>query len=308
MTENEFLLQDRIAKIKSINEQYDLEHNAYISFSGGKDSTVLSHLVDEALPGNTIPRVFFNTGIEYKLLVSFVERERERDCRIQIIAPKQNIKEVLEKYGYPFKSKEHSKKLYEYKSGARYKSIAKYFRLLPDGYNRCPNSLLYQMKNDFNLKISDKCCSKLKKEPARKYERAEKKPICITGMTREEEGQRTTISCIVTDSKTGGVKRFHPLSVITAENKDFLDWYINERKIDLCDLYSAPYNFNRTGCKGCPFSLDLQDQLDVMAELLPVERKQCEIIWKPVYAEYRRIGYRLRPIGFFDEQFLPKNL
>lgn len=77
MTENEFLLADRIAKIKSINEQYDLEHNAYISFSGGKDSTVLSHLIDEALPGNNIPRVFINTGIEYKMLVAFVERERE---------------------------------------------------------------------------------------------------------------------------------------------------------------------------------------------------------------------------------------
>ena len=77
MTENEFLLADRIAKIKSINELYDLENNAYISFSGGKDSTVLSHLVDEALPNNKIPRVFINTGIEYKLLVAFVERERE---------------------------------------------------------------------------------------------------------------------------------------------------------------------------------------------------------------------------------------
>ena len=40
MTENEFLLADRIQKIKSINELYDLEHKAYISFSGGKDSTV----------------------------------------------------------------------------------------------------------------------------------------------------------------------------------------------------------------------------------------------------------------------------
>ena len=59
MTENDFLLQDRIAKIKSINEQYDLEHNAYVSFSGGKDSTVLHYLIDEALPGNKIPRVFF---------------------------------------------------------------------------------------------------------------------------------------------------------------------------------------------------------------------------------------------------------
>lgn len=77
MTEQEFLLADRIAKIKSMNEQYDLEHNAYISFSGGKDSTVLSHLIDEALPNNQIPRIFINTGIEYKLLVAFVERERE---------------------------------------------------------------------------------------------------------------------------------------------------------------------------------------------------------------------------------------
>lgn len=82
MTENEFLLADRITKIKSINEQYDLEHNAYISFSGGKDSTVLSRLLDEALPGNHIPRVFINTGIEYKMLVAFVEREREREIAV----------------------------------------------------------------------------------------------------------------------------------------------------------------------------------------------------------------------------------
>lgn len=78
MTENEFMLSDRITKIKSINDLYDLEHNAYISFSGGKDSTVLSHLVDEALPDNKIPRVYLNTGIEYKDIVTFVERERER--------------------------------------------------------------------------------------------------------------------------------------------------------------------------------------------------------------------------------------
>lgn len=66
MTENEFLLQDRIAKIKSINETYNLENNAYISLSGGKDSTILSHLVDMAIPKNKIPRLFLNTGIEYK--------------------------------------------------------------------------------------------------------------------------------------------------------------------------------------------------------------------------------------------------
>lgn len=74
--DDEFLLQDRMQKIRSMNELYDLEHKAYVSFSGGKDSTVLHHLIDEALPGNTIPRVYINTGIEYKKVVAFVERER----------------------------------------------------------------------------------------------------------------------------------------------------------------------------------------------------------------------------------------
>lgn len=64
MTEFDFDLADRIQKIKSINNLYNLEKNAFISFSGGKDSTVLSKVIDLALPDNNIPRVFFNTGIE----------------------------------------------------------------------------------------------------------------------------------------------------------------------------------------------------------------------------------------------------
>ena len=81
MTENEFLLQDRLGVIKdTINK--DGEENFYISFSGGKDSTVIHHLVDMALPGNKIPRVFSNTGIEYNAIVEFVrERERTTDSK-----------------------------------------------------------------------------------------------------------------------------------------------------------------------------------------------------------------------------------
>lgn len=73
---NEFLLQDRIQKIQQIIRKYG-EENFYISFSGGKDSTVLSALIDMALPDNKIPRVYANTGIEYRLILDFVERERE---------------------------------------------------------------------------------------------------------------------------------------------------------------------------------------------------------------------------------------
>lgn len=293
MTENEFLLADRIQKIKSMNELYNLEESAYIAFSGGKDSTVLSRLIDEALPDNKIPRVFVNTGIEYKMLVDFVKRERERDCRILIIEPHKNIKAVLNEYGYPFKSKEHSQRVEEWKAGNRGNVLKKYFRVEPNGFRPCPKILMYQINDDFTLKVSKKCCSKLKKEPMANYEKESNRFIAITGMTKEEGGQRINLSCIITDSKTGKIKRFHPLSVITEENISFIDWYIAERNIKLCELYYPPYNFKRTGCKGCPYSLDLQTQLYIMAIYFPDERKQCEMIWGKVYNEYRRIGYRL---------------
>lgn len=60
---NEFILQDRIQKIRQVINKYG-EDNFYISYSGGKDSNVLSALVDMALPDNQIPRVYADTGIE----------------------------------------------------------------------------------------------------------------------------------------------------------------------------------------------------------------------------------------------------
>ena len=67
-------------------------------------------------------------------------------------------------------------------------------------------------------------------------------------------------------------------------------------RVELCELYYPPFNFKRSGCKGFPYSLDLAHQLQVMEQLLPIERKQCEVIWKPVYDEYRRLGYRLKKV------------
>lgn len=59
-------------------------------------------------------------------------------------------------------------------------------------------------------------------------------------------------------------------------------------------MYLEPYNFKRTGCAGCPFNLELEDQLETMAIYLPAEKRRCEIIWSKVYTEYRRIGFRLK--------------
>lgn len=291
MNEHEFLLQDRIAKIKSINERFDLEHNAYLSFSGGKDSTVLHYLLDEALPDNRIPRVFINTGIEYKLITQFVKSLAEKDDRIVIWNVGKNISDTLKEVGYPFKSKEHSQKLYEYKKGYRSKSHLCYFRELPDGFAPCPKKLMYQKEPEFTLNISHKCCLEFKKNPAKEYAKQSKRSITITGMIKAERGQRTHINCAFI--KNDKLQKFHPLAVVT---KEFEDWYIESRKIRLCDLYYPPYNFTRTGCKGCPYSYNLREQLETLEKVLPEEKKQCELIWKPVYDEYRRIGYRLKGV------------
>lgn len=78
------------------------EDGVYVSFSGGKDSTVLLHIVRELFPN--IPAVFCNTGLEYPEIVKFVKTFDN----VEIIRPKLSFFKVCEKYGFPLISKEVS--------------------------------------------------------------------------------------------------------------------------------------------------------------------------------------------------------
>ena len=327
--EYDFMLQDRIAKIQAINEQYDLEHNAYISFSGGKDSCVLSKLIDLALPRNKIPRVYFNTGIEYKAMVDFVKSLTKSDDRFQIINSGVNIKKMLDENGYPFKSKQHSHNWSVYNNNNKELDITikylkdnpnkqydyNYIHNLPNGIKTiikyifglrerereivqsmtiltCPNKLRYQFTTEFKnrgIKFSDKCCYKLKKEIASKYEYENNKKISITGIRAEEGGMRALNGCTIFDGDK--LKRFHPLKVVSNE---FEDEMIIKENIKLCDLYYPPFNFDRTGCVACAYALNLQEELDRLYKYLPSEYYKAINLWKPVYDEYIRLGYRLK--------------
>ena len=294
MNLNDLVLFDRLEVIRNTINKYG-EENFYISFSGGKDSTVLHYIIDEALPENKIPRVYINTGIEYNDILKFVREMQKSDERIQIVNSNVHIPSMLKEKGYPFKSKEHANKLSIYQNSGMTKTVKKY---LPgdndDGTPsqfKCPKTLRYQFSEDFDLKISDRCCFELKKKVAIKWETENNRNIAILGLRMAEGGLRETHKgCAVFDSDNK-LKKFKPLNPVS---NDFMEWYIESRNIKLCRLYYEPFNFRRTGCKGCPFAIDLQDQLETMARYLPAERKQCEILWKPVYDEYRRIGYRLK--------------
>lgn len=287
---NEFILQDRIQKIQQIINEYE-EENFSISFSGGKDSTVLHHLVDMALPDNKIPRVYANTGIELNMIRDFVIELSKTDERIKIIRPNTPIKEMLEKVGYPFKSKEHSLYLGTYQKHKEIiKTVNRY--LNPEESRKsfgCPKILKYQFSDDFNIKVSKKCCDELKKKPLHKWQKDNNKKYAIIGVMQSEGGGRTNAQCLAFRNKK--LYAFQPLAPIT---KEWEEWFIEKYNIKICDIYKPPYNFERTGCKGCPYNIHLQESLDTLEKYFPAERKQCEYIWKPVYEEYRRLGYRLK--------------
>lgn len=295
---NELLLQDRIEKIRSVIGKYG-EENFYISFSGGKDSTVLHYLMDMALPDNKIPRVYVDTGIELLSLQHYVYLMAAKDDRIHIVKTHKNIKQVLNDNGYPFKSKIHSKmvSIYQkYKTLEGRTGLQHYLNVATDGkewskQNRCPKSLEYQFTERNTLKISDKCCLELKEKPLTDWGKEHGKKYYINGIRTAEGGRREKSSCMYI--RRGDLVGFQPLAIVS---NDWEDWFLGTFNIKLCELYYLPYNFKRTGCKGCPFNRNLQGELDTLAKYFPAERKQCEYIWKPVYEEYRRIGYRLRKV------------
>lgn len=292
VSEFDLLLADRLGVIRSMNEKYDLEHNAYLSFSGGKDSTVLHYLLDLALPCNSIPRVYIDTGIEYVFVRRFVSSLAAADPRFHFVRPRLPIRLVLDRFGYPFKSKEHALRVYQFNRGSDADYIKRYVTgLLPDGsltHYRCPKSLLYQFSERGSYNFSNLCCYKLKKEPARLWEKENGRFIALTGLRRDEGGNRSHAPCVV--FKGLRLVHFHPLLVI---DDAFEEAFISRFGLSLCELYYPPYSMKRTGCKGCPFNPDLQSDLTMMACYLPAERAQCEIIWDYVYSEYRRVGYRL---------------
>ena len=243
--DNELLLFDRVNVIKDTITKYG-EENFYLSFSGGKDSTIVHYLLDQALPGNKIPRVFINTGIEYQMIVDFVKGLAAKDDRFIILQPTQAIKPMLEKYGYPFKSKQHAHNVMVYQHSGIGQSVKRYLGIIESNTKfRCPKCLEYQFTSEFTLKLSDNCCRKLKKEPIHKWEKASNRHIAITGMRNSEGGKRASIKgCILTD-KQGNVKRFHPLIKVTDTWENWLIEREREREHSTLSLILPTIQFQK---------------------------------------------------------------
>ena len=165
----------------------------YVSFSGGKDSTVLLHIVREMYP--EIEAVFVNTGLEYPEIQKFVKTFDN----VTILRPKMRFDEVIKKYGYPIISKVVSEAIFQTRRNiekgitdtVRYKQLHGIY-MTPDGARKSLfdkskyKPLLYS-----DIPISDMCCDVMKKAPAKAFARQTGKKPLIAQLACESQ-KRTT--------------------------------------------------------------------------------------------------------------------
>lgn len=272
----------------------------YVSFSGGKDSTVLLDLARRIYPD--IEAVFIDTGLEYPEVKKFV---RTFD-NVTTIKPEMKFQDVIKKYGYPVISKEVSECVSQAKKNA---STGKYtYRVeringTAKDKNGNPsqfNILKYKYLMDAPFNVSHKCCDVMKKKPAHKYGKITgKNPI--TGQMAAESRLRLKnwkrIGCNGFDMKN---PISNPMSFWTEQDvlhclKDF--------NIPYCDVYGdikAVDQFDgqitisekvdvlettgckRTGCIFCMFGVHLEKGENRFQRLKHTHPKQYDYCMRPV--------------------------
>lgn len=149
-------------RIRALYEHWD--GMVYVSFSGGKDSTVLKHIVDSMY--DDVPALFVNTGLEYPEIQKFAMSQPN----VVTVRPEMRFDEVIKKYGYPVVSKEVSQVVHECKRsnpGTKLKTI-RMKRLNGELLDKNGNKSRYNCEKwkfllDAHFDTSERCCDVMKK-------------------------------------------------------------------------------------------------------------------------------------------------
>lgn len=156
----------RVTQTRIMEWYMRYDGQVFISFSGGKDSTVLLDLARRVYPD--IPAVYVDTGLEYPELRDFVKTKDN----VIWLRPRYPFTQILEKYGYPIISKEVSDVINGARKGQPYRLARLNGELLDkNGKKSIYNCENYKYLLDAPFKISARCCYHMKKAPLNKFER-----------------------------------------------------------------------------------------------------------------------------------------
>lgn len=242
-------LKDKVdMSADTIEKWYDYWNGQiYVAFSGGKDSTVLLHLVRSIFP--EVPAMFADTGLEFPEVRSFVKDTPN----VTMVKPMMHFTKVIEKYGYPLISKQQSQYIHEYhrSHSEKHKDILLHGNKW--GYGKIAEKWLYLL--DAPFLISHKCCNRLKKYPGHKYERMTGRKIMTGNMTEESFMRRESYL----KHGCNGYNFARPVSTPLAFWTEEDIWeYIRQYNVPYSPIYDMGYT--RTGCMFCMFGVHIEKE------------------------------------------------
>ena len=278
-----------------------------VSISGGADSDVMLDLVERTKGNRNVRYIWFNTGLEYQATKDhLVYLENRYNIQIERIRAEKPVPYCVHEYGIPFKSKFVSGMLAQLQANGfkfedkpldelltEYSGIKEALRWWCNDYpskeninskfniNRNPWLKEFLIQNPPPFKVSNKCCTYAKKAVSHRFAEENNIDLNVIGVRQAEGGIRASTKTCFSEGEHSDT--FRPIFWFSNEDKKYYDETFG---IVHSDCYTK-YGLKRTGCVGCPYALDFENNIEATRQNEPRLYKACFNVFGPSY-DYTR--------------------
>lgn len=275
-------------------------------------------LISKVDPERKAKYVYFDTGLEYQATKDHIQYLKSKyNIDIERCIPKKPIPTAVKEFGIPFLNKFTSEMLGRLqKYGFKWED--KPYDVLAEEYPKCRGAIKWwcncsnpsgepsQFEINHNkylkefiisnppaFKISNKCCKYAKKDVAHDVNKAYNTDLNVVGIRKIERGIRAVAYKNCFSYNTDKYDDFRPIFWYLDSDKAYYDDHF-----DVChsDCYKV-YGLRRTGCVGCPYGRNFEEEIEVVQKYEPKLYKACMNIFGQSYEytrKYREFAKQMR--------------